>query len=97
MATLILVFEYINHNVFLSGVSRVEGEQLELQDYIDVLYNYKYIEKPNRGFHFNKSSGGLSYTETNKLALNPIFCKFLVQPDSITCKPLVNPDTDELL
>ena len=79
------------------GVARVEGDTLTLQDYIDVLYNHKYIEKPNRGFHFNKTSGGLSYTETEKLALNPIFNKFLVQSDNITCKPLVDPNSKELL
>ena len=88
---------YHGTTLIFSGVSRVEGNKLTLQDYITVLYNHIYIEKTNRGFQFNKKSGGLSYIETKKLALNPTFCKFLVQADSITCKPLIHPDTKKLL
>ena len=45
------------------------------------------FQTENRGFRLNKQKQ-MTYYQQHKKGLNNIFCKFHVQDDRITCKPL---------
>ena len=69
------------------GICHTEAKKLNLQTYLDCLYGSTAKEIENRGFKLNKEKQ-LVYYEQKKRGLNNIFCKFRVQDDFITCKPL---------
>ena len=69
------------------GICHAEAKKLDLSAYLDVLYGSNSKEVENRGFKLNKNKQ-LVYYEQFKRGLNNIFCKFRVQDDHITCKPL---------
>ena len=69
------------------GICRTEAKKLNLEAYLECLYGSTSKEIENRGFKLNKQKQ-LVYYEQKKRGLNNIFCKFRVQDDFITCKPL---------
>ena len=69
------------------GICHTEAKKLDLQAYLECLYGSTAKEIENRGFKLNKQKQ-LVYYEQKKRGLNNIFCKFRVQDDFITCKPL---------
>ena len=69
------------------GICHAEARKLELNTYLECLYGSTSKEVENRGFKLNKNKQ-LVYYEQLKRGLNNIFCKFRVQNDHITCKPL---------
>ena len=69
------------------GICHTEAKKLNLQTYLECLYGSTAKEIENRGFKLNKEKQ-LVYYEQKKRGLNNIFCKFRVQDDFITCKPL---------
>ena len=69
------------------GICHAEAQKLTLDAYLDCLYGSKTRQIENRGFKLNQNKQ-LVYYEQLKNGLNNIFCKFRVQDDFITCKPL---------
>ena len=69
------------------GICHAEARKLELSTYLECLYGSTSKEVENRGFKLNQNRQ-LVYYEQLKRGLNNIFCKFRVQNDHITCKPL---------
>ena len=69
------------------GICHAEAQKLTLDAYLDCLYGSKTRQIENRGFKLNRNKQ-LVYYEQLKNGLNNIFCKFRVQDDFITCKPL---------
>ena len=69
------------------GICHAEAKKLNLNAYLESLYGSTSKDIENRGFKLNKQKQ-LVYYEQKKRGLNNIFCKFRVQDDFITCKPL---------
>ena len=69
------------------GICHAEARKLGLNTYLECLYGSTSKEVENRGFKLNQNKQ-LVYYEQLKRGLNDIFCKFQVQNDHITCKPL---------
>ena len=69
------------------GVCHVEAQKLTLDTYLRSLYGNEEFKVTNRGFRLNKQKQ-MTYYQQHKKGLNNIFCKFHVQDDRITCKPL---------
>ena len=69
------------------GICHAEAKKLNLEAYLECLYGSTSKEIENRGFKLNKQKQ-LVYYEQKKRGLNNIFCKFRVQDDFITCRPL---------
>ena len=69
------------------GVSNAEAGKLSNETYVDCLYNNTEVNVMSRTFQKNKQQQ-LQYVETSKRGLNPIFKKFRVQEDKISCLPL---------
>ena len=69
------------------GVCQVEARKLSLESYLISLYGFENYKAVNRGFTLNQEKQ-MTYYEQEKDGLNNIFCKFQVQSDGITCKPL---------
>lgn len=69
------------------GVCHAEARRLTLEAYLECLYGSTTTLVHNRGFKLNKEKQ-LVYYDQLKRGLNNIFCKFRVQSDCITCKPL---------
>jgi len=60
---------------------------MTLDTYLRSLYGNEEFKVTNRGFRLNKQKQ-MTYYQQHKKGLNNIFCKFHVQDDRITCKPL---------
>ena len=73
-------------NQFL-GVCHSETSRLKLEHFLSCLYENQSYFVQNRGFKCNKDRQ-MVYYEMNKEGLNNIFCKFHLEDDLITCKPL---------
>ena len=69
------------------GVCHTEGKRLRLEHYLNCLYKNENFQVINRGFRTNKDKQ-MIYYELPKQGLNPIFLKFEIEDDLITCKPL---------
>ena len=69
------------------GVPNAEAGKLSSEAFVDCLYNNTEVNVINRSFKKNKQQQ-LQYVETSKRGLNPIFKKFRVQEDKISCLPL---------
>ena len=74
-------------HLFLVGVCHAESKRLKLEHYLACLYDGKSFKAINRGFKVNKNRQ-MMYYELPKEGLNPIFLKFDLDEDLITCKPL---------
>ena len=73
------------------GVCHAEARSLTLDAYLECLYGSQTKMVHNRGFKLNKDKQ-LIYYDQLKRGLNNIFCKFRVQDDCISCKPLTKND-----
>ena len=80
------LFLFTSYN-FKKGVCHAEGRRLTLEHYLACLYEGKSFIAVNRGFKANKNRQ-MMYYELPKQGLNPIFLKFELEDDLITCKPL---------
>ena len=69
------------------GVCYSESRKLKLKHYLDCLFEGKSFQAVNRGFKTNKHHQ-MMYYEQPKEGLNPVFMKFDLEDDLITCKPL---------
>ena len=69
------------------GVSHVEACKLGVDVFVDCLYNDTEVHVTSRELRRNKNQQ-MIYNETPKRGLNPIFKKFRVQDDRISCLPL---------
>ena len=69
------------------GVSHVEAKKLTIDDFTSCLYDGVIPNVVARELRRNKKQQ-MIYSETLKKGLNPIFKKFRVQPDKISCLPL---------
>ena len=69
------------------GVSHVEAEKLTIDDFTSCLYDGVIPNVVARELRKNKKQQ-IIYNETSKKGLNPIFKKFRVQSDKISCLPL---------
>ena len=69
------------------GVSHVEAKKLTIDDFTSCLYDGVIPNVVARELRKNKKQQ-IIYNETFKKGLNPIFKKFRVQPDKISCLPL---------
>ena len=69
------------------GVHHAEARNFKSETYADCLYNESKVTVIARELRRNKHQQ-MIYSETNKLGLNPIFKKFRVQDDKISCLPL---------
>ena len=69
------------------GVPYVEAQKLTIEHFTSCLYDGVIPKVISRELRKNKKQQ-IIYTETNKAGLNPVFKKFRVQPDKITCLPL---------
>ena len=69
------------------GVSHVEAEKLTIDDFTSCLYDGVIPNVVARELRKNKKQQ-IIYNETSKKGLNPIFKKFRVQSDKISCSPL---------
>lgn len=70
-----------------SGVCYAESKRLTLEDYLNSLFEGTSFQAVNRGFKVNKDHQ-MMYYEQVKEGLNPVFIKFDLEDDLITCKPL---------
>ena len=71
----------------LKGVSHVEAKNITVDDFEECLYKGVVPTVISRELRKNKKQQ-MIYSETNKQGLNPIFKKFRVQSDKISCLPL---------
>lgn len=71
------------------GVCYTESKRLHLENYLSSLFNGTSFHAVNRGFKRNKENK-MKYYEQMKEGLNPVFLKFDLEDDLITCKPLQN-------
>ena len=71
----------------LKGVSHVEAKNITSADFEECLYKGVIPTVISRELRKNKNQQ-MIYSETNKAGLNPIFKKFRVQSDKISCLPL---------
>ena len=69
------------------GVPNVEARKLQLDEFVECLYNNTEVHVISRELRRNKNQQ-MIYKETSKRGLNPIFKKFRVQDDRISCLPL---------
>ena len=78
---------YLCLKLIFKGVCHTESERLRLEHYLACLYKNESFIVTNRGFKCNRERQ-MIYYEMPKEGLNPIFLKFRLEPDLITCKPL---------
>lgn len=71
----------------LKGVSHVEAKKMTIDDFTSCLYDDVVPTVISRELRKNKKQQ-MIYYETHKRGLNPIFKKFRVQSDKISCLPL---------
>ena len=71
----------------MKGVSTVGARDIGLESFINCLYHDQDVKVISRELRKNKHQQ-MIYCETTKNALNPIFKKFRVQTDKISCLPL---------
>ena len=71
----------------LKGVSHVEAKNITADDFEECLYKGVIPNVVSRELRRNKKQQ-MIYYETSKKGLNPIFKKFRVQSDKISCLPL---------
>ena len=71
----------------MKGVSVVAARDIGLESFISCLYHSQEVRAISRELRKNKHHQ-MIYYETSKRALNPIFKKFRVQDDHISCLPL---------
>ena len=71
----------------MKGVSPVSAKEIGLESFINCLYHCEEIRVISRELRKNQHQQ-MIYYETTKNALNPIFKKFRVQEDHISCLPL---------
>ena len=71
----------------MKGVSTVGARDIGLESFINCLYHDQDVRVISRELRKNKNQQ-MIYYETKKNALNPIFKKFRVQTDKISCLPL---------
>ena len=71
----------------LKGVSHVEAKNITADDFEECLYKGVVPNIVSRELRKNKNQQ-MIYSETSKKGLNPIFKKFRVQTDKISCLPL---------
>ena len=71
----------------MKGVSVVAARDIGLEAFINCLYHGQQIRVISRELRKNQHQQ-MIYYETSKNALNPIFKKFRVQTDHISCLPL---------
>ena len=69
------------------GVPHVEAQKLTIREFESCLYDGIIPNVIARELRKNKKQQ-ITYSETSKRALNPIFKKFRVQSDKISCLPL---------
>ena len=69
------------------GVSHVEADKLTIDDFTSCLYDGIVPNAMARELRKNNKQQ-MILSETSKKALNPVFKKFRVQPDKISCLPL---------
>ena len=69
------------------GVPHAEAKKLSNDVYVNCLYNESQVTVIARELRRNKHQQ-MIYSENYKLGLNPIFKKFRVQDDKISCLPL---------
>ena len=69
------------------GVTHVEAQKLTIDHFASCLYDGVIPNVIARELRKNKKQQ-IIYSETSKRALNPVFKKFHVQPDKISCLPL---------
>lgn len=69
------------------GVSYVEAQKFTIKSFEECLYDGKIPKVTARELRKNKKQQ-ITFTETLKKGLNPVFKKFRVQDDKITCLPL---------
>ena len=69
------------------GVPHVEAKKLTIDDFEECLYKGVVPNVVARELRKNNKQQ-IVYTETSKKGLNPIFRKFRVQSDNISCLPL---------
>ena len=69
------------------GVHHSEAKKLTNDIYASCLYENRVVNVISRELRRNEKQQ-MIYSETNKLGLNPIFKKFRVQDDKISCLPL---------
>ena len=69
------------------GVSHVEAKKLTIDDFTSCLYDGIVPNAMARELRKNNKQQ-MILSETSKKALNPVFKKFRVQPDKISCLPL---------
>ena len=69
------------------GVCYSESRKLKLKHYLDSLFEGRSFQAVNRGFKTNKHHQ-MMYYEQAKEGLNPVFIKFDLDDDLITCRPL---------
>ena len=71
----------------MKGVSTVGARDIGLESFINCLYHDQDVKVISRELRKNKHQQ-MIYYETTKNALNPVFKKFRVQTDKISCLPL---------
>ena len=71
----------------MKGVSAVGARTIGLESFINCLYHGQEIRFISRELRKN-TNHQMIYYENQKVALNPVFKKFRVQTDKITCLPL---------
>ena len=71
----------------LKGVSHVEAKKLTIDHFVKCLYDDVIPAVISRELRKNKNEQ-MIYYETKKKGLNPVFKKFRVQSDRISCLPL---------
>ena len=69
------------------GVHHAEAKKFTLDTFVDCLYNDRAVEVTSRELRRNKQQQ-MIFNVTRKKGLNPIFKKFRVQEDKISCLPL---------
>ena len=72
---------------YIKGVCHAEGKRLTLDHFVNSLNNGSEFLTTLRGFKQN-SRNQMKYYEMTKSGLNPVFIKFEVDDDLISCKPL---------
>ena len=71
----------------LKGVKGAEAKNITLDDFLKCLYDDVVPMVVSRDLRKNKNQQ-IEYYENEKRWLNPVFKKFRVQSDRITCLPL---------
>ena len=69
------------------GVPHAEARKMSLDVYVDCIYNNKKCEVTSRELRRNDKQQ-MIYYESVKRGLNPVFKKYRVQEDKISCLPL---------